>query len=98
MTHKSAASWARDRIAVLCALDFDCNSLTRNNVHAGTTVSWESAMLRWALIFLVIALIAAVLGFGGIAAAAADIGRFLFGLFLILFIVSLIIHTVRRGP
>ena len=39
-------------------------------------------MLRWALTFLIIALVAAVLGFGGIAAAAADIGRILFALFL----------------
>jgi uncharacterized membrane protein YtjA (UPF0391 family) len=55
-------------------------------------------MLRWAFAFLVIALVAAVLGFGGIAAAAVDIGRILFVLFLVLFIVSLIVHTARRGP
>ena len=55
-------------------------------------------MLRWALTFLIVALIAAVLGFGGIAAAAADIGRILFFLFLVLFVVSLIAHAVRRGP
>lgn len=47
-------------------------------------------MLSWALTFLVIALIAAVLGFGGIAGSAAWIAQVLFGLFLILFLVSLI--------
>jgi uncharacterized membrane protein YtjA (UPF0391 family) len=55
-------------------------------------------MLRWAFGFLVIALIAALLGFGGIAFAAADIARILFVLFLVLFVVSLIIHAARRGP
>ncbi len=47
-------------------------------------------MLSWALTFLVIALIAAVLGFGGIAGSATWIAQVLFGLFLILFLVSLI--------
>ncbi|HEX3348304.1 MAG TPA: DUF1328 domain-containing protein, partial [Acetobacteraceae bacterium] len=34
-------------------------------------------MLRWALIFLIISIVAAVFGFGGISAAAADIARIL---------------------
>lgn len=41
-------------------------------------------MLKWALIFLVIALISAALGFGGIAGAAAGIAKFLFIAFLII--------------
>ena len=44
-------------------------------------------MLRWAVIFLVIALIAGLLGFTGIATAAAGIAKFLFYLFLIVCIV-----------
>jgi uncharacterized membrane protein YtjA (UPF0391 family) len=47
-------------------------------------------MLRWTLIFLVIAIIAAIFGFGGIYAAATDIARILFFIFLVLFILSLI--------
>lgn len=47
-------------------------------------------MLRWAIIFLVVALIAAVLGFGGVAGAAAGAAKILFWLFLILFAASLI--------
>ena len=39
-------------------------------------------MLRWAAIFFVIAIIAALFGFTGIAGAAADIARFLFFLFV----------------
>lgn len=55
-------------------------------------------MLRWALIFLVIALILAVLGFGGIAGAFAEIAKLLVWLFLILFVIGLILHLVRgRG-
>jgi uncharacterized membrane protein YtjA (UPF0391 family) len=56
-------------------------------------------MLSWALTFFVIALIAALFGFGGIAASAAGIAKVLFFIFVVLFIVSLIIGTVRgRKP
>jgi uncharacterized membrane protein YtjA (UPF0391 family) len=47
-------------------------------------------MLSWALTFFVLAIIAAVFGFGGIAAGASQIAQVLFFLFLVLFIVSLI--------
>ena len=47
-------------------------------------------MLNWAVTFLVIALIAAVLGFGGIAGAAIGFAKILFFVFLVLFIVSLL--------
>ena len=52
-------------------------------------------MLGWAVTFLLIALVAAVLGFGGIAGASAGIAKLLFGVFLVLFIVSLIFGRVR---
>lgn len=48
-------------------------------------------MLRWAIIFFVIAIIAAVLGFGGIAATASGIAQILFYIFLVLFLVALLI-------
>ena len=48
-------------------------------------------MLRWAFIFLVVAIIAAVFGFGGIAAAATDIARVLFFIFLVLFVIVLVL-------
>jgi uncharacterized membrane protein YtjA (UPF0391 family) len=51
-------------------------------------------MLSWAVTFFVIALIAALLGFGGIAGAATGIAKVLFFLFLILFVVSLIMGRV----
>lgn len=56
-------------------------------------------MLEWALIFLVIAIVAGGLGFGGIATSATGIAQVLFGLFLMLFLVSLVVHLVRgRSP
>jgi uncharacterized membrane protein YtjA (UPF0391 family) len=53
-------------------------------------------MLNWALMFFVIALIAAVFGFGGIAVAAAGVAKILFYLFLVLFLVSLVAGLARR--
>jgi uncharacterized membrane protein YtjA (UPF0391 family) len=53
-------------------------------------------MLNWTITFLVIALIAALFGFGGIAVAAAGIARILFFIFLILFVASLLGGFVRR--
>ena len=47
-------------------------------------------MLYWAAVFFVIALLAAVFGFGGIAASAVGIAKILFFIFLVLFIVSLL--------
>lgn len=56
-------------------------------------------MLHWALVFLVVALIAAVFGFTGIYAAASGIAQILFFLFIVLFIVSLISGGMsRRAP
>jgi len=56
----------------------------------------RSNMLRWALIFFVVALLAAVLGFTGIAVAAAGVAKVLFFLFVILFLVTLLGHVARR--
>jgi uncharacterized membrane protein YtjA (UPF0391 family) len=53
-------------------------------------------MLNWALTFLVVALLAAVFGFTGIAVTAAGIAKMLFFLFLVLFLVSLVAGLVRR--
>ncbi|MCE0504678.1 MULTISPECIES: DUF1328 domain-containing protein [unclassified Roseivivax] len=52
-------------------------------------------MLGWALTFLVVAIIAGVLGFGGIATASAGIAKILFFVFLILFAAAAIMRLVR---
>jgi uncharacterized membrane protein YtjA (UPF0391 family) len=48
-------------------------------------------MLKWALVFLVISLIAGIFGFTGIAAGAAAIAKVLFFLALLLFVVFLVL-------
>jgi uncharacterized membrane protein YtjA (UPF0391 family) len=45
-------------------------------------------MLYWAAVFFVIALVAAVFGFGGIAASAVGVAKILFFVFLVLAVVS----------
>jgi len=55
-------------------------------------------MLNWALTFLIIALIAALFGFGFLAAEAAWIAKVLFVVFLVLFLVSMLTGAVRRPP
>jgi uncharacterized membrane protein YtjA (UPF0391 family) len=54
-------------------------------------------MLYWAAVFFIIALVAALFGFGGVASAAGGVAKFLFYLFVILFVVSLILGLGRRG-
>jgi len=53
-------------------------------------------MLRYAAIFFIIALVAALFGFGGIAVGAAEIAKVLFFVFLVLFVVSMIAGLIKR--
>lgn len=52
-------------------------------------------MLQWALSFLVLALIAGFLGFGGVAIMSIEIARLLFIAFLVLFVVACFMHVLR---
>ena len=54
-------------------------------------------MLYWALMFLVVALVAAVFGFGGIASTATGMAQILFLVALVLFVISLFAGFVRRA-
>jgi uncharacterized membrane protein YtjA (UPF0391 family) len=56
-----------------------------------------SNLLHWAIVFLVVALIAAVLGFGGIAGTAVGGAKLLFWVAIILAIVAFIGNTMRRA-
>ena len=57
------------------------------------------AMLGWALTFLIVALIAAVLGFGGIAGFAVEIAKIIFFVAIILFVISALFGLFRgRSP
>jgi uncharacterized membrane protein YtjA (UPF0391 family) len=54
--------------------------------------SWRKiSVLKWALIFLVISIVAGFFGFSGISAATATIARVLFGIFLVVFLIFLIL-------
>lgn len=54
-------------------------------------------MLSWAIFFLVVALVAAVLGFGGIAGTAIGIAKIIFIVAIVLFLISGIMHLMRRA-
>jgi uncharacterized membrane protein YtjA (UPF0391 family) len=56
----------------------------------------EAHMLYWAVVFLIVAIIAGLLGFGAISFAAAGIAKILFVLFLILFVLSLVMNNRSR--
>lgn len=48
-------------------------------------------MLRWALIFLVVGLVAGIFGFTGVEGAAVSIAKTLFFLFIVIFLVLLVL-------
>ena len=48
-------------------------------------------MLKWAFVFLVIAIVAGIFGFTDVEAASATIAQWLFGIFLVLFVGALVI-------
>ncbi|MBK9574665.1 MAG: DUF1328 domain-containing protein [Rhodoferax sp.] len=54
-------------------------------------------MLHYAIVFFVIALVAALFGFGGIAASAVGIGKILFIVFIILAVASMLFGLIRKG-
>jgi uncharacterized membrane protein YtjA (UPF0391 family) len=65
--------------------------------EAPLTPRKEILMLHYAVVFLVIALIAAVFGFGGIAAGAVEIAKILFFVFVIMAVVTFVISLVRKS-
>jgi len=53
-------------------------------------------MLQYAAVFFVIAIVAAIFGFGGIAAGATEIAKILFFIFLLVFVVTLVMGLFRK--
>lgn len=64
--------------------------------QAGSRPEKVNRMLNWALIFFIVAIVAAIFGFSGVAVAAAGFAKILFFLFLILFVISLVAGLLRR--
>jgi uncharacterized membrane protein YtjA (UPF0391 family) len=56
----------------------------------------DTLMLSWAITFLLVAIIAAVLGFGGVAGAATGVAKTLFVVCLVLFIISIVLDRRPR--
>jgi uncharacterized membrane protein YtjA (UPF0391 family) len=54
-------------------------------------------MLYYALVFLLIAIVAGFFGFGGVYVAAAGIAKVLFFVFVVAFLISAITGVLRRG-
>ena len=54
-------------------------------------------LLHYAIVFLVVALVAAFLGFGGVAGTAMEGARILFWVAIVLFIVSIVVGFIRRA-
>ena len=58
---------------------------------------YSMTILKWALIFFLVSVVAGILGFTGVSAASADVARFLFYVFVVIFLVLLILGlTVFR--
>ena len=53
-------------------------------------------MIKWAIIFAVISVIAAIFGFTGIAAGSAAIAKFLFGIALVIFVIFLFLALTAK--
>jgi uncharacterized membrane protein YtjA (UPF0391 family) len=86
--HTDCPSWSRK------VSDGDSQELDRRIVVT-IKLNREVEMLYYALVFLIVALVAGALGFGFVAFAAAGIAKICFFLFLIMFVVSLIMHVGR---
>lgn len=54
----------------------------------------ESFMLRWVVIFLIVALVASVFGFFGVASAAVGIAKLIFFIAVVGFVISLVMHLL----
>jgi uncharacterized membrane protein YtjA (UPF0391 family) len=85
-----------DTVKDSASIDFIHRSDRRCEAHHPTGVTQELSMLHYAVVFLVVALIAAVLGFGGIAASAAGIAKILFVVFLVMAVVSFLFGWLKR--
>jgi len=78
-----------------CFLVWRSQSDSRNLCLAVKRGEEDACSINYALVFLVIALIAGFLGFGGVAFAAPGIAKILFFIFLAVFVVSLILHLAQ---
>jgi uncharacterized membrane protein YtjA (UPF0391 family) len=70
----------------------------RDDLHRADVeieVETEGVMLSWVVTFLIIALIAGILGFGGLAGASIEIAKIIFFIAVVLFLVSAVVGLAR---
>lgn len=70
----------------------------RLSSDADQTFKPDHVMLRWIITFLIIALIAGLFGFTGVAGAATDVARILFYIFLVLLLIAIVAGLFRGSP
>jgi uncharacterized membrane protein YtjA (UPF0391 family) len=76
------------------AISFPTPFVPRGSLRS---ITRSQDMLHYAVVFFIIALIAAVFGFGGIAASAVSIGKILFIVFAVLAIASFLFGLIKKG-
>ncbi len=91
----SDAAYARSRLSPIQSTFASAYSYIIA-VRTWTASIREITMLRFAVVFLVIALVAAVFGFGGFAAGAVEIAKILFFVFVLMAVVTFIVGLVRN--
>jgi uncharacterized membrane protein YtjA (UPF0391 family) len=93
----TSAPFTHSRLALLPLVFCFVGGHTCQQVGASSPVHQENLMLHYAVVFFVIALIAAVFGFGGIAAGAIEIGKILFMIFAVLAVISFLVSLVKKN-
>jgi len=84
----------RDRADLAWRLQ--CSVVGRPRLRSNTHPHRRQNMLHYAVVFFVIALIAAVFGFGGIAAGAVEIAKILFFVFLVIAAITFVMSLLRK--
>jgi uncharacterized membrane protein YtjA (UPF0391 family) len=80
-----SSMWNKNRLSRL---------VTARKPWARSSKDLPMSLLKWALIFFLISVVAAIFGFTGISAATADIARILFYIFVVIFLVLLVLALV----
>ena len=70
---------------------------TGRSAHKNEVPDMFGSLLHWAVVFLVVALVAALLGFGGVAGTAMAGAKLLFWVAIVIFVIMLVAGLVRRG-